>query len=63
MDQVKGVSDEDRELAWANIKKAAKYYGLDIEEKSWRELGKHPHTKNPRAFKKQIAFQDQVRNT
>ena len=38
-DQVVGVSDTDRDLAFANIKKAAQYYGVDIREKSWRELG------------------------
>ncbi len=46
-DQVEGVSDEDRELAFANIKKAAKHYGIDVEEKDWHALGKRPHTKNP----------------
>ena len=46
-DQVDGVSDADRDLAFANIKKAAQHYGIDIEEKSWRELGKKPGTKNP----------------
>lgn len=45
-DQVKDVSDEDRELAFANIKKAAKHYGVDVQEESWRDLGKKPHTKN-----------------
>jgi hypothetical protein len=45
-DQVKGVSDDERDLAFANIKKAAEHYGVDIEEKDWRELGKKPHTKN-----------------
>ena len=44
-DQVKDVSDEDRELAFANIKKAAKHYGVDVQEESWRDLGKKPHTK------------------
>jgi len=39
-DQVEGVSDSDRELAFANIKKAAQYYGVDVKEKSWRELGR-----------------------
>ena len=39
-DQVEGVTDSDRELALANIKKAAAHYGVDIKEKSWRELGK-----------------------
>ena len=46
-DQVEDVSDSDRELAFANIKKAAAHYGLDVEEKSWRDLGKRPHTRNP----------------
>lgn len=38
--QVEGVSDSDRELAFANIKAAAQYYGVDVHEKSWRELGR-----------------------
>lgn len=46
-DQVKGVSDKERDEAWERIKKAAKKYGVDVHEKSWRELGKKPHTKNP----------------
>lgn len=41
-DQVIGVSDEDRELAFANIKKAAKYYGVNMTERSWKDLGVHP---------------------
>jgi hypothetical protein len=45
-DQVKGVSDEDRDLAFANIKKAAGHFGVDMKETHWRELGKKPHTKN-----------------
>ena len=45
-DQVKGVSDDDRELAFANIQKAAKHYKVDMEESNWRDLGKKPHTKN-----------------
>ena len=46
-DQVKGVSDDDRDLAFANIQKAAKHYKVDMEESNWRDLGKKPHTKNP----------------
>lgn len=42
-DQVEDVSDEDRDLAFENIKKAARHYKLDVEEKSWKELGKAPH--------------------
>ena len=45
-DQVKGVSDEDRDIAFANIKKAATHYGVKIEEENWHELGKKPHTEN-----------------
>src|SRR3954453_3308675 len=45
-DQVTGVSDEDRDLAFTNIKKAAKHYGVNIEEKDWHQLGKKPHSKN-----------------
>ena len=39
-DQVEGVSDEERDLAFVNIKKAAEYYGINVHEKDWRELGK-----------------------
>ena len=39
-DQVQGVSDTDREQAFANIKAAAKHYGVDVKEKSWKELGR-----------------------
>jgi hypothetical protein len=46
-DQVEGVSEADREQAFANIKKAAREYGVDVEESSWRDLGKRPHTRNP----------------
>lgn len=37
-DQVEGISDADRDLAFANIKKAAQHYGVDLKEKDWREL-------------------------
>jgi hypothetical protein len=43
-DQTISISNEDRELAFANIKKAAKYYGVDMTEKNWKELGSHPST-------------------
>ncbi len=46
-DQVQGVSDEERDLAFANIRKAAEHYGVDVAETDWRQLGKRPHTKNP----------------
>lgn len=37
--QVKGVSDADRDAAWKRIKVAAKKHGVDVKEKSWREIG------------------------
>jgi hypothetical protein len=37
--QVKGVSDDDRDEAWSRIKRAAKKHGVEVNEKSWRELG------------------------
>ncbi len=45
-DQVEGVSDADRDLAFANIKKAAAHYGIHVEESDWHQLGKRPHTAN-----------------
>jgi hypothetical protein len=39
-DQVEGVSDEERDAAWKRIKKAADKHGVEVHEKSWRELGK-----------------------
>jgi len=43
-DQVEDVSEADRELAFANIRKAAEHYGIEVAERSWRDLGKEPHT-------------------
>jgi hypothetical protein len=48
-DQTVGVSDEDRALAFANIKKAAAHYGVDVTETNWRELGSHPSTGRTKA--------------
>jgi hypothetical protein len=42
-DQVQGVSDEERDEAWKRIQAAAKKFDVDVSEKSWHELGKHPH--------------------
>ena len=45
-DQVKDVSDDEREKAFRRIKAAAKKFGVDIEETSWTQLGNKPHTGN-----------------
>jgi hypothetical protein len=54
-DQTRGVSDEERELAFANIKKAAKHYGVDISEADWHELGRRPRTSRPASARKASA--------
>src|SRR6187401_1707189 len=43
-DQVIGVSDEERKQAFANIKKAAAHYGVDLSDQDWKELGSQPST-------------------
>ncbi len=40
-DQVEGVSDAERDEAWQRIKAAAKKFGVEVHEKSWREVGRH----------------------
>ena len=45
-EQVQDVSDTDRHVEFANIKKAARQYGIQVEEGSWHDLGKRPHTQN-----------------
>jgi hypothetical protein len=39
-DQVKDVTDAERDQAFANIRKAAEHYGVEMSEHDWRELGK-----------------------
>ncbi len=45
-DQVTGVSDAERDQAFANIQKAAEHYGVHMAEQSWHDLGSKPHTPN-----------------
>ncbi len=54
-DQVIGVSDAERDMAFANIKKAAAHYGVDLSEKSWHELGVHPQRNRKAAGAKAVA--------
>jgi hypothetical protein len=44
-DQVTGVTDAERALAFANIKKAAEHYGVEISEERWQDLGSHPQAR------------------
>lgn len=39
-DQVEGVTDEERDRAWARIRTAAAQYGVHISEDDWRDLFK-----------------------
>ena len=42
--QVKDVSDAERDAAWQRIQTAAKQYGVQLHESGWREL--HAHRAN-----------------
>ena len=39
-DQVEGVTDAERDEAWKHILDAAKKFGVEVREKSWREVGR-----------------------
>ncbi len=44
-DQVKGVTNKERDEAWKRIQQAARKFGVELQEKDWREL----FTRNGRA--------------
>ena len=54
-DQVIDVSDADRALAFANIQKAADYYGVNLSETDWQQLGAHPQQNRKAAAAKAAA--------
>lgn len=60
-DQVIGVSDADRALAFANIEKAATYYNVDLSETSWHDLGVHPQRHRKEAAAKAAATRKRER--
>jgi hypothetical protein len=39
-DQVKDVSDNEREQAFINIRQAADHFGVELGAGNWRDLGK-----------------------
>jgi hypothetical protein len=45
-DQVKDVTDSEREEAFHHIKTAANKFGVEMTETSWKQLGNKPHTAN-----------------
>ena len=40
--QVGGVSDAERDAAWQRIQTAARKYGVEIHDTSWRQVGVTP---------------------
>lgn len=38
--QVEEATDDERDQAFLNIKKAAEYYEINVPEESWKEVGK-----------------------
>jgi len=60
-DQVIDVSDADRALAFANIEKAANYYGVDLSETSWQKLGVHPQRNRKEAAAKAAVTRERER--
>jgi hypothetical protein len=55
-DRVIDASDQERDLAFANIKKAADYYAVEMTESSWRELGRTPHSGQTAAHRKHSEY-------
>ena len=41
------MTDAERDLAFANLRKAAQHYGVEVHETRWQDLGRDPHTRNP----------------
>ena len=39
--QVEGVSEAEKDTAWKHIRAAAKKYGVEVKETSWREIGRN----------------------
>ena len=53
--QVADVSSDDRDLAFANLKKAAEHYGVEMTETDWRQLGRSPSTGRTATDRKESA--------
>lgn len=43
--QVEGVTDEERDEAWARIRAAAKKFKVKLNEEDWRDVGKDKTSK------------------
>jgi len=60
-DQVIDVPDEDRNLAFANIEKAARHYNVDLAETNWHQLGIHPQRNRKEAAARAAATRQRER--
>jgi hypothetical protein len=60
-DQVIDVPDEDRDLAFANIEKAARYYKVELSETNWHQLGIHPQRNRKEAAARGAATRQRER--
>ena len=60
-DQVEEVSDAQRAKAFANIKKAATHFGVDVSEKNWQELGRKPSGQGSTAGRKKSPSRNTTR--
>ena len=47
-DQVKGVTDKERDAAWRRIRAAARKFGVRISARGWRSLMKGGKTRRGR---------------
>jgi hypothetical protein len=47
-DQVEDVTDAERDTAWRKILRAAKKFGVEVDERDWRELVDGGRTTKPR---------------
>jgi hypothetical protein len=45
-DQVQGVTDDERDQAFENLRAAARHDDVELTGTSWQQLGKRPHTPN-----------------
>ena len=59
-DQVTEASEAERALAFANIKKAAKYYDVDVSEESWQDLGVKPQANRRQNAKRGAATRNRT---
>ncbi len=55
LNQVEGVSNAERDAAWKHITAAAKKFGVEVNEKSWRELRAGPEATRKTTAKKTTA--------